>query len=78
MYRSLNVPTYVFRCEDCQTVFERFISFADMANQPRILCPQCASQRLQRVRTAPLVLAAHERSTAGGNGGSGCACGTCN
>ena len=78
MFRSANVPTYVFRCEDCQTIFERFISFADMANQPTILCPQCASQRLQRVWTAPLVLNARERTTAGGNGGPGCACGSCN
>lgn len=26
------MPTYVFRCDQCQNVFERFISFANLAN----------------------------------------------
>lgn len=69
------MPTYVFRCDECQNVFERFISFANLASPPEILCPQCASQRIQRVWTAPLLMTASERSFPVGNGG--CGCGTC-
>lgn len=70
------MPTYVFRCEGCQTVFERFISFANLANAPEILCPQCTSKHIQRVWTAPLVMTAGESSVSVGSAG-GCGCGTC-
>lgn len=71
------MPTYVFRCEECNNTFERFISFAHLANPPEILCPQCASQRIQRVWTAPLLMTTSERTTPASSGG-GCSCGTCN
>jgi len=71
------VPTYVFRCAECDNVFERFLSFAQLASPPEILCPQCASQRIQRVWTAPLVMTAAESRTPVTSGG-GCGCGgTC-
>lgn len=66
------MPTYVFRCQTCDTVFERFIRFADLANSPEILCPQCADRRIQRVWTAPIVLTTAARSEPTSVGGCGC------
>jgi putative FmdB family regulatory protein len=72
------VPTYVFRCDECNNTFERFISFAHLANPPKILCPQCASQRIQRVWTAPLLMTSAERGVARSGASAGCGCGgTC-
>ncbi len=70
------MPTYVFRCDECNNVFERFISFSQLANPPEIVCPQCAGQRIQRVWTAPLLMTAADRGAAPVSSG-GCGCGTC-
>jgi putative FmdB family regulatory protein len=70
------VPTYVFHCAECDNTFERFLSFAQLDSPPEILCPQCASKRILRVWTAPLVMTAAERSAPASGGGCGCG-GTC-
>ena len=49
------MPTYDFECQDCRKKFELFLSFAEIASQPTIRCPECASQNIQRVWTAPMM-----------------------
>lgn len=71
------MPTYVFRCDECDNVFERFISFSQLANPPEILCPQCTGRRIQRVWTAPLLMTAADRGSAPVSSGGGCGCRTC-
>lgn len=41
------MPTYEYRCLDCQRRFEKFISYSDYGKQP-VRCPHCGSDRIQR------------------------------
>jgi putative FmdB family regulatory protein len=69
------MPTYVFRCEACATVLERFMRFADLEHARDMVCPHCQEGRLQRVWTVPLVLTLSERRSR--EGGSPCGCRSC-
>ncbi len=69
------MPTYVFRCETCATVFERFIRFAEWEHPRELVCPRCQERRIQRVWTMPLVLTSTERRQS--EEGSTCGCQSC-
>ena len=61
------MPTYDFECQDCRKKFELFLSFAEIASQPTIRCPECASQNIQRVWTAPVMWMQGERTLSAGS-----------
>jgi len=70
------MPTYDFECQDCHKKFELFLSFAEIAKQPTIRCPECASEDVQRVWTAPVMWMHGESAASTGNRpvASGCGC----
>lgn len=73
------MPTYDFECQDCHKKFEQFLTFAQIASQPTIRCPACASDNIQRVWTAP-VMWTHNASgtfTADRPVAAGCGCNRC-
>jgi putative FmdB family regulatory protein len=41
------MPTYDYRCQDCQRRFSTFLTFAEYGNK-KVVCPHCKSERVQR------------------------------
>lgn len=41
------MPTYEYRCLDCQRPFSRFLSYAEYG-QVEVSCPRCGSANVQR------------------------------
>ncbi len=41
------MPTYEYRCQDCQRRFSIFMTFAEYGNKP-VACPYCKSERVSR------------------------------
>jgi putative FmdB family regulatory protein len=50
------MPIYTFRCEECETTFDVRASISEREDGLRPLCPKCASQEVQQVITAGLLL----------------------
>ena len=38
------MPIFEYRCRECETRFERFVS-----GEPRVACPECESKRVDRL-----------------------------
>lgn len=71
------MPTYVFRCDQCDSVFERALRWADAGSALSVSCPQCESPQVHRVWTVPLVLTSTAKSPAVNTGSSSsCGCGS--
>jgi putative FmdB family regulatory protein len=47
--RNINVPIYEYRCEKCQTIFERLTFKAD---EEKLQCPECGKTEVARVLSA--------------------------
>jgi len=49
------MPTYTYRCDECQKYFEVFLTYADYG-QRTVACPHCGSEdisrRIEKVRLA--------------------------
>ncbi len=62
------MPIYEYRCRDCESRFERFVS-----GKTRIACPDCESTRVDRLLSVFAVSSGKTRSSAEATG----ACGSC-
>lgn len=51
------MPIYEYRCSKCANEFERFFSSHKKMTETKVACPVCASKRVKRLISAPLVKA---------------------
>lgn len=43
------MPTYTYRCENCNHTFEKFLSIARMDEPTEDDCPECSQKHIQRI-----------------------------
>jgi putative FmdB family regulatory protein len=63
------MPLYEYRCRDCETRFERFVS----GKVSRVSCPDCESKRVDRLLSVFAVSSGSKRSSQD----TGAPCGSC-
>lgn len=66
------MPLYEYRCDDCETTFEKMVRFTEDPNQPQE-CPECHGQNTRKQITT---FAARLRSAIYGTGSSSGSCGS--
>lgn len=42
------MPTYSFECQECQKVFEVFMTFGEYDKKPKVVCDKCGSVNVSR------------------------------
>lgn len=67
------MPSYDFRCHDCDALFEKRLSMSAYERGEERECPGCGSARVERAYTTVNVIAG-SKSAGGGGGASGGAC----
>jgi putative FmdB family regulatory protein len=63
------MPIYEYRCRDCETRFERFVS----GKTSRVACPDCESKRVDRLLSVFAVSSGSKRPSRETGG----PCGSC-
>ncbi len=53
------MPTYEYRCRDCNTVFDRIEPQAEHGHKPP-LCPKCKSKSVEQVLTPFFAKTSHK------------------
>jgi len=46
LLRSLKMPIYEYRCKDCETVFETFVS--SIPDADKVVCKKCESKNVEK------------------------------
>ncbi len=42
------MPAYEYQCKDCQKDFTTFLSIKEYEEKPKVKCPHCESDNVQR------------------------------
>jgi putative FmdB family regulatory protein len=66
------MPIYEYRCEDCETDFEKLVR----AFREAVVCPECGSGAVERLLST-FAMSGASGSASGSGGGCGCGRGGC-
>jgi putative FmdB family regulatory protein len=66
------MPLYEYRCEDCETAFEKLVR----AFREEVRCPECGSGTVEKLLST-FALSSSSRLPPGSGGGCGCGRGGC-